>query len=689
MAAISVTIKSRSCAPAVFAACGRSILTASELTLTKPGGGFRGYIAAGVLAVLATAALSPVLLRDPYMPHWYCFLGDRGLLATHLVTDIIIGLSYTAIAVTLALLVHRSYGRLRFHWLVLAFGTFSIACGATHYLEAVTLFKPVYWLSGYVKILTALASLGTAIALPLVSPQILAAIDAASLSEERRRQLETANRELARATMDLQELDRLKTTFVAQRAANIGSWELLPESGRMHWSEPVEIMHGLAPGTFGGTLADALATVHPEDRERVRRHLAESLIGGGLQVDYRVVQPDGRVSWVAARGKFVLDAGGRPPRILGVSIDIDARKRTELELQKQTRVLDLASDAILVLDPESRITFWNRGAEQLYGWPRQEALGENAHQLLRTEFPTSPAEIRAALAEHGEWHGELVHTTRAGRKVTVASRWTPQVDESGALIGTFEINRDITAQKSAEEALRRSEKLAATGRLAATIAHEINNPLEAVTNLIYLARTDESLSSNTREFLAMADQELLRVSQLAKQTLGFYHDHQIADAVEAGPMLESVLALYAGRVRAKSLRVEHRYASGAEQELVPSETRQVIANLVANAIDASSPGGRLVVGLRCLSARPAGVLISVADTGSGIPRELWTAIFEPFYTTKKDVGTGLGLWVSDEIVRKYGGRIRVRSSTRPGASGTVFGVFLPTMAEPAAGAMAG
>jgi PAS domain S-box-containing protein len=468
----------------------------------------RKYLMTGLLALLATATLWPLLGRNSsaFLPHWYCFLGDRPLIYTHLVTDLIIGLSYVAISVTLAWIVYRANRGIPFHWLFLAFGMFIIACGATHFMEVVTLYKPLYWLSAYVKGITAAASLATAVALPLVTPHILQHVEAVGLSEQRGRQLEAVNVELQRAAADLKEFDQLKTSFLAQRAANLGAWEWRISDNRVAWSENVEIMHGVAPGTFGGDLESWMATVHDEDRERVHAEMQSALRSGLLDVEYRTVRPSGSSFWTAARGKVGFDEQHRPLRMLGICMDIDNRKRIHLQLEQQARVLDLANDAIIIVDAKGRITFWNRGAERLYGWSKEEVAGCNAHELLHTEYPQSLAAIEAEVVSRGQWQGELRHTTRNGEQFVIASRWTLYVDESGNRMGTFEINRDITAQKSAEEALRRSEKLAAAGRLAATIAHEINNPLEAVTNLIYLLANNEVLDPASHDYATLAQQ---------------------------------------------------------------------------------------------------------------------------------------------------------------------------------------
>jgi len=653
--------------------------------ITEQRSSLRKYLLTGVIALLATAALWPLLGRNTsaFLPHWYCFLGDRPLIYTHLFSDLLIGLSYVAISVTLAWIVHRANRGIPFHWLFLAFGMFIIACGGTHFMEVVTLFKPVYWLSAYVKGITAAASLATAVALPLVTPNILQQVEAAALSEERGRRLEAANIALGRAAAELQELDQLKTGIIAQRAANLGTWEWRPGENRVVWSETVEVMHGLAPGTFDGNFDSWMATVHAQDRERMDQAVQVALRSGHYDVEYRTVRPDGSSYWTAARGKVSFDEQGRPVRMLGICMDIDSRKRIILELEKQARVLDLANDAIIIVDTEGKISFWNRGAERLYGWTREEAVGRVIRDLLHTGFPQALEGVEAAVVSNGQWQGELKHITKSGVQMTIASRWNLYLDESGRRLGTFQINRDVTSEKRAEEALRRSEKLAAAGRLAATIAHEINNPLEAVTNLIYLLATNDALDPASRDYVALAQHELYRVSQLTKQTLGFYRDNSRPEAIDIGQLLDEVLTIYGARLQSKDIQVDKRYGRGDGVQAVAGELRQVFSNLVANSIDALPDGGKLAVRIAyCGRNGRRGVRVTIADNGAGIAPENRHNIFEPFFTTKKDVGTGLGLWVAQEIVSKHGGAVRVRSRTGDGRSGTVFTVFLPEAIAP-------
>jgi PAS domain S-box-containing protein len=247
---------------------------------------------------------------------------------------------------------------------------------------------------------------------------------------------------------------------------------------------------------------------------------------------------------------------------------------------------------------------------------------------------------------------------------------------------------DASDRKRSEEALRRSEKLAVTGRLAASIAHEINNPLEAITNLLFLLRNSKDLPDAAKQYVTMAEYEVRRITEITQQTLRFYRQPTQPSRVTLEELLDSVLNLYQGRIHALDLRVERDYDAGLTLFCFAGEIRQVFANLVGNSIDASSSGGRLVIRARRSrdwnNPEQTGIRFVVADTGAGMETDVRAHIFEAFFTTKEVTGTGLGLWVSQEIILKHHGLVRVRSRiaapTSAAArhnSGTVFEIFIP------------
>ncbi len=263
--------------------------------------------------------------------------------------------------------------------------------------------------------------------------------------------------------------------------------------------------------------------------------------------------------------------------------------------------------------------------------------------------------------------------TPDGRVLWVQSRGRIDRDAEGRPTRIAGISIDVTESRLAEQALRRTEKLAAAGRLAATVAHEVNNPLEALVNLIYLAQRTEGLSAEAAEHLRIADGELNRMAQIVRQTLGFYRESVNPQKVHLGRLVAEVVELYRSRALSRGLVLEQEAADAEDLTALVNggEIKQVVANLISNAVDATSKGGSVCIVTR---RTPAGIEIAVADTGTGITEANRQHLFEPFFTTKSDVGTGLGLWVSKGIVEKHGGTISLDDATD---TGSTFRVLLP------------
>jgi signal transduction histidine kinase len=254
------------------------------------------------------------------------------------------------------------------------------------------------------------------------------------------------------------------------------------------------------------------------------------------------------------------------------------------------------------------------------------------------------------------------------------------------VIGAAKIVRNITEHKKIERALRTTEKLAAAGRLAATVAHEINNPLEAVTNLVFLATREAKDSAKVARYLQLASRELDRVAHIARQTLGFYRDTSAPTTFSITRTLDDVLFLYEKRLEGRKIQATKQYEGDIEITAFAGEIRQALSNLISNSIDAMPDGGSLFIrasrSRSWLDCRQQGVRVIIGDTGSGIPPQYRKSLFQPFFTTKLDVGTGLGLWITHSIVQKHRGAIRVKSRTRPDAHGTAFSIFLPFEQKP-------
>jgi PAS domain S-box-containing protein len=323
-------------------------------------------------------------------------------------------------------------------------------------------------------------------------------------------------------------------------------------------------------------------------------------------------------------------------------------------------------------------TRWYPGGCEVFGIPlaELEAMPSPIPLIWADDQPTVTAAVKKMVEERGALRVEYRVLFPNGELHWCEARGNPIEGQPRLWRGfTF----DITERKLAEAALVRSEKLAAMGRLASTIAHEINNPLEAVTNLLYLARADRSLSPATVEYLAVADRELARVAEIARLALGFVRTSAQPRDIEIAGVMEDVLALYRHRFEMKNVQIERRYDLRAVVRIAPQELRQIVTNLISNALDASPPGSRVTVLIfheRDGLGRYRAVL-RVDDNGTGIPPAHLHRIFEPFFTTKEETGTGVGLWITRDFVEKNGGSITVESGALPGGVRTSFRVEFP------------
>lgn len=335
----------------------------------------------------------------------------------------------------------------------------------------------------------------------------------------------------------------------------------------------------------------------------------------------------------------------------------DLRKACELAEQRTAElnaVIESMPHGVYIATPDGQVRS-NRWARKMSG----------------EHFPPELNTLAGALA--GESSTETVRTP---------GRWIRSVAgpivQGGKITGGVAVNTDVTQARLQEEALRRSEKLAAVGQLASSIAHEINNPLESITNLLYLMQKSDSMEE-VKEYARIAQDELSRVTEITLQTLRFHRQQSKPAKIDLADLLRTVMSLYTGRLLVRNLTVEMKLIDSPLVMCLEGEIRQVVNNLVRNALDAMGGGGRLLVRLHpqtnWVDGRK-GVRVTVGDTGEGISPEIMEHLFEPFQTTKELMGTGLGLWVSKGIVEKHEGSIRTK--TRRGKRhGTVFAVWLP------------
>lgn len=379
----------------------------------------------------------------------------------------------------------------------------------------------------------------------------------------------------------------------------------------------------------------------------------------------------------------IRDSAGHIEGVLVHAVDVTdkvlARRTLQTSLiasQRLAAIVESSDDAIVSKNLNGIVTSWNLCAERTFGYKAEEIIGKPITIIIPSELQDDEHRILATIAR-GERieHFETVRRTKSGELIDVSLTISPIKDEQGRVIGAAKIARDITQRKRTEKALQMTEKLASVGRLAATVAHELNNPLEAVTNFIFLAQTTDNLPEPAKEYLTLADRELERVSHIAQQTLGFYRDTSSRTVVDIRESLDDVLRVFESKFHYKSLKTELNVERGLKIEALGGEVRQVFSNLISNAIDASPSRGVIKVHAKSVVKRGSQYAqIAFADHGCGIPDGSKKSIFNPFFTTKSDVGTGLGLWVSKSLVEKHGGRIAFRSTQ---GKGTVFTLQFP------------
>lgn len=434
---------------------------------------------------------------------------------------------------------------------------------------------------------------------------------------------------------------------------------------------------GLTPGTSPRWLD----RIHPDDERSTRLGWRASLTNGkAFSMQLRLRNASSGYRWHLGRALALRNEQGTIVRWLGTFTDVDDQKRAEEAILRLATIVETSEDAIFSKDLDGHIKSWNRGAEKMYGYLAHEMIGQHFSILSAPERRNEVEEILASI-RNGQSieHLESARVRKDGTLIEVSLSFSPIRDARGVITGASVIARDVTERNRAAEALRKTEKLAATGRLAGTIAHEINNPLEAVTHLVYLLERHPSLNDEARQYARIAMEEVDRIGRIAKQALGFYREASAPVQVNIAELVESVVQLYRAAAQNKNVSLESQSETSATVPAFPGEMRQIFSNLIVNAVDAVPRGGTVKVRVkhaRDWKSRALGIRVLVADNGPGIPDALRSRVFEPFFTTKGEKGTGVGLWVSEGVVHKHGGSIRVKSATRA-THGTTFAVFLP------------
>jgi PAS domain S-box-containing protein len=375
------------------------------------------------------------------------------------------------------------------------------------------------------------------------------------------------------------------------------------------------------------------------------------------------------------------------------SLEVLGRRAEELyksEQQLRTTMASIA-DGVIACDAEGRVQIMNPVAQQLTGWSQADAHGKPLEDVFRivSESTRDPLENPVAKVQRlNRVVGVAGHTVllrKDGTELDIADSASPILDQTGTTTGIVLVLRDITMERKTQEALIAHEKLAVAGRLAATIAHEIHNPLDSVSNLLYLMRNGAS-AEESKQFMDLAEQELTRVTQISRAMLGLYRESKSPVAVELSEMLHEILLLMERRLIDLGVTISTDLPSPVSVAAFPAELRQVFTNLITNAAEAAGAEGKVHISIEPQAPGldptghklQGGATVVIADNGPGIPDDIQPHLFQPFFTTKGEQGTGLGLWVSRGIVNKHGGTIKLTSDTSTSHHGTVVSVFLAT-----------
>jgi PAS domain S-box-containing protein len=337
-----------------------------------------------------------------------------------------------------------------------------------------------------------------------------------------------------------------------------------------------------------------------------------------------------------------------PVLTTAVSRSLQDKAKIHEDQELLAAIVESSEDAIIGESLDGIITSWNSGAAKMFGYANHEIVGKSVSVLHSPETAEELEGILDLIRQgKGKSHFESKRLDKNGTEIDVSISVSPIRDRDGQIVGAAKIFRDITDRRRSEKLTQAKEKLEIANRFAVSVAHEINNPLSALTNLLYLLKT-EDLPERASQLLNMAERQLTRLTHLTTQALGFYHENGRPTDHLASQLMEQAIAIHQHRIETRAIAIEERYEDSISIICHGGEMKQVLVNLIGNAIDAMNNQGRLQLRVRHLldhDRQPSAVRILVADTGCGIPKEILSHLYEPFQTTKGDTHTGLGLWM--------------------------------------------
>ncbi len=431
--------------------------------------------------------------------------------------------------------------------------------------------------------------------------------------------------------------------------------------------------------------------VHKEDYDRcLGIYLSNFEKRTPFQMEYRLQRADGEYRWLLDHGVPRYSDTGLFLGFIGSCIDItdvteikqawDTQQNISKRLGELAAIVESSDEVIVDKNLDGIVTSWNAAASRVFGYTAEEMIGQSILKLIPEELhPEETIFIEKLKSGQRIQQFETRRITKSGQTLDVSLTLSPVRDAQGKIVGASKILRDISIAKRLEQSFLQAEKLAATGRMAATIAHEINNPLEAVTNLLYLLRSTIS-GDEGHGYLATAERELQRISHIARQTLGYYREDASATPMSLNGIVQQAVAIYEPRCQASGIKILQSLTSGRKVLVRRGEILQVISNLLANSIYALSGGGTIYIDVKDSETEPQGVVLSLRDNGEGIGPEALPRVFDAFFTTRATIGTGIGLFIAKQLIEGFGGGISIESSIDAREHGTTVHVFLPSVA---------
>lgn len=484
---------------------------------------------------------------------------------------------------------------------------------------------------------------------------------------------------------------------LALEGGKMGIWDWNITTNNCIWSDHVGPLYGLPKGNLGpSSYQEFLNLIYPEDQGTFTQALNLAIKQRiEFSIEYRAVWPDNSLHWLSTGGKVYHDEKGQPIRIVGTTKDISDRKQKEQKIYEQAALLDIATDAIFVRDFDTKIIFWNQGAERIYGWTKDETQGKNIQDLFYPKNAIQQEVIgMKTVVEQGTWQGELRKKNKSGREIIVASRWTLMLDADGQPKSILVVDTDITERKKLEEQFFRTQRLESIGTLAGGIAHDLNNILTPILTATQLLKGKFAQDPEHHpQMLDIIEKNAQRGSALVKQVLSFARGFKGERTILQVKHLITEIIQIAKQTFPKSIE----FSTHIPEDLwtVSGDTtqlHQVLMNLVVNARDAMPTGGLLTITAENIFIDKAYtrmnidakeghyIVIAVTDTGLGMFPEIVDRIFEPFFTTKEvGAGTGLGLSTVLGIVKSHNGFMTVSSQLDKGSR---FKVFLPSLESP-------